>query len=131
MQLINKTAYCTVSKNKLPTNSTKYPDIWSYPNFFITQRRTSRRKVTCLEPCELINRFDTTPTCDRQTDRQTNTGPYYSTRADQASPAIVLRRFLTQTTTTTVMTTITVSVINAPAITSVKSVGTPPLGSAA
>ena len=129
MQLINKkTAYCTISKNKLPTNSTKYPDIWTYPNFLITQRRTSRRKVTCIEPCELFNRFDRTPTCDRQTDKHRAIA---STRAYHASPAIVLRRFLTQSTATTVMMMTKVSTISVTAITSVKSAGTPPFGSAA
>ena len=66
-----------------------------------------------------ISRISRTPTCDRQTDRQTDThkliqGHYSIYRAKQSScgenhssPSSSLRRFLTQTTTTTTLTTMT------------------------
>jgi len=47
----------------------KEPLFWRYMNFLIKQRRIGGRKA--LRQLDLFSRFDKTPACDRQTDRQT------------------------------------------------------------
>ena len=59
----------------------KYPCFCRYANFLLTQCRIGRRKLTWQNQLDSFSRFDRTPTCDRQTyrqtyiHRQTDTGP--------------------------------------------------------
>ena len=65
----------------------KYLDFWRYPNFLITLCRIGRRKLSRENQLDSFNRFDRTPTCDIQTDRQTDRH-----RAIAIVPALAQRR---------------------------------------
>ena len=56
--------------DKVPEGSTL--NFCTYLNFLKSQYRIGRKNPTCQEPARSVH-FDRTPTCDRQTDRQTQT----------------------------------------------------------
>jgi len=65
----------------------KYLDFWRYPNFLITLCRTGGRKLPRQKPARFVQPFRYTPTCDIQTDRQTDRH-----RAIAIVPALAQRR---------------------------------------
>ena len=45
----------------------KYPHLWRYPTFFITQLSIGQRMLPCQNQLYPSSRFDTIPSCDGQT----------------------------------------------------------------